>query len=307
MNRFQRSWLLFKSSLAIIARNPKLLMFPIVIFICTSVILFFFLAPPLLRPTGHSYLSAEHWQTISHSLFTSSDAPGGQGASAGFTRGALAYGVFLYFVAMLLATFFNVAFFHEILAALSGEAVSLARGLRFALGRWQAILTWTLFAGLVGLIIKLIEQRLELVGRILARLIGLAWSVAAVFAIPVIVRQQQSANPLAVLRTSAECLKRTWGEALLGYVGLTFANTLALVGSLLVLGGAIAASVLLNNFWILAFVGVVWLLSLFAFSYVASVASQVYKGALYLYAAEGAVAQPYSQEMLDQAWKFKKR
>jgi hypothetical protein len=37
-----------------------------------------------------------------------------------------------------------------------------------------------------------------------------------------------------------------------------------------------------------------------------SVASQVYKGALYLYAAEGIVVEPYSQEMLEMAWKFKK-
>ena len=30
------------------------------------------------------------------------------------------------------------------------------------------------------------------------------------------------------------------------------------------------------------------------------------KGALYLYAAEGIIPAPYSQEMLDMAWKFKK-
>jgi hypothetical protein len=32
----------------------------------------------------------------------------------------------------------------------------------------------------------------------------------------------------------------------------------------------------------------------------------VYKGALYLYAAEGVIAEPFSKEMLDVAWKFKK-
>jgi hypothetical protein len=35
-------------------------------------------------------------------------------------------------------------------------------------------------------------------------------------------------------------------------------------------------------------------------------AGQIYKGALYLYAANGLVSEPYSQEMLDSAWKFKK-
>ena len=44
-------------------------------------------------------------------------------------------------------------------------------------------------------------------------------SVAAVFAIPVIIRREDS-NPLAVLRDSAGILKRTWGESLVGFVGL---------------------------------------------------------------------------------------
>src|SRR6266436_5498241 len=81
MSKFQRSWLLFKSSLSIIARNKQLLVFPIVIFVCTVVIVLFFLAPPLLRPTGYSYLSAQHWQAIYHSIFTQSANAGGQGGS----------------------------------------------------------------------------------------------------------------------------------------------------------------------------------------------------------------------------------
>jgi len=207
---------------------------------------------------------------------------------------------------MFFATFFNVAFYNEILAALSGQTVSIGRGIKFACTRWKAVLMWTLFAGLVGLIIKAIEQRLEVVGRILARFIGLAWSIASVFVIPIIVREEQGANPLNLLKKSAGILKRTWGEALIGYAGLAFANTLILLGSVGLLMGALVVSFALENFWFIAITGVLWLFALLAWSYVTSVASQVYKGALYLYAAEGVVAEPYNQEMLDMAWKFKK-
>jgi len=93
---------------------------------------------------------------------------------------------------------------------------------------------------------------------------------------------------------------------LIGYVGLTFANTLIAIGSLVLLVGALFASIALNNYWLIAMTGVLWLFTMFAWAYLTSVASQVYKGALYLYAAEGVVAEPYSQEMLDMAWKFKK-
>ena len=307
MNKLQRSWRLLRSSLSVIGRNKELLVFPIVVFTCTLVIVLFFLAPPLLRPTGYSYGSAEHWQAISHSLFRPSTVANAQQSSqATFTPAALAYLALLYLLAMFIATFCNVAFYHEILAALSGQTVSISRGLKFAATRLRAILFWTLFAGLIGLIIKAIEERLALVGRIIGRLIGLAWSVAAVFAIPVIVREERNANPLAVLQKSAGILKRTWGEALIGYVGLTFANTLIAIGSFILLMGVLALSVVLGSYWLMAIVGVVWLLTLFAWAYVTAVASHVYRGALYLYAAEGIVAEPYDREMLDQAWKFKK-
>jgi hypothetical protein len=307
MSKFRRSWLLFKSSLSIIARNKQLLVFPIMIFTLTCVIFLFFLAPIALQPTGHSYAQAEHWQAIGHSLFThSAAAADSQRSEIGFTPLAVAYLVFLYFVAMFFATFFNVAFYNEILAALSGQPVSIARGLKFAGTRAKAILMWTLFAGLVGLLIKIIEQRLELVGRLIARFLGLAWSIAAVFVIPIIVREEQSANPVNLLRRSADILKRTWGEALIGYVGLSFANALIAIASLVLLIGALFASIALNNYWIIALGGLLWLLAMFAWSYLTSVASQVYKGALYLYAAEGVIPEPYNREMLDLAWKFKK-
>ncbi|MBI4327523.1 MAG: hypothetical protein HY674_20000 [Chloroflexi bacterium] len=307
MSKFRRSWLLFKSSVWVIARNKKLLVFPIVICACTVVIALFFIAPAVLRPTGYGYVQAEHWQAIGHSLLIVSEDPASRSQTAvGLTPAAMAYLAFLYFMSMFTATFFNVAFYSEILAALSGEAVSIGRGLKFACTRWKSILMWSLFAGLVGLIIKALEEKFQVAGRFVARLIGLAWSVAAVFVIPVIVREEQSVNPVHTLRKSAGVLKRTWGEALIGYAGLTFGNLLIGVGSLALLGGALAASIVWSNFWIIAVTGAVWLLAIVAWSYLTGVASQVYKGALYLYAAEGVVADPYNREMLDSAWKFKK-
>ena len=159
---------------------------------------------------------------------------------------------------------------------------------------------------MVGLIIRQMEQRLSFVGRIIARFIGMAWSIAAVFVIPIIVREEQNANPVAMLKRSAGILKRTWGKALIGYVGLNLAGGLLLVASLVLLLGAVVGSIMLNNYWLIAIVGVLWLVTIFALSYLMTVAGQIFKGALYLYAAEGVVPEPYSQEMLDSAWKFKK-
>jgi Family of unknown function (DUF6159) len=303
MNRFERSWLLFRSSLMVIVRNKELLIFPIVISISTLVILLFFLAPAALWPTGHSYLSWDHWQSLGHTFFTKT---GGGSNQIAFSPVAGVYLVFLYLVSMFVATFFNVAFYHEILEALSGRPVSLGRGLKFACSRWKAILMWALFAGMVGLLIKAIEQKFEIVGRITARLIGVAWSIASVFVIPIMVHDEETANPFGLLKKSAGILKRAWGEGLIGYIGIGALNAVVMVVSMAVVVAATVVSAKLNNFWLMgAAIGgeVVFLL---LWSYLMNVASLVFKGALYLYAAEGTVSAPYDQQLLDSAWKFKR-
>ncbi|HEU5396833.1 MAG TPA: DUF6159 family protein [Verrucomicrobiae bacterium] len=307
MNRFTRSWLLFKTSLAIMAGNKKLVAFPIVTFFLTILIVLFFLAPVALRPTGDSYGSSQHWRTITQSLFVQTTDANGHVTHSGLSPVAVFYLAVMYFVSMFLATFFNVAFYHEIFAALSGETVSIKRGLQFATTRWKAIFLWAVFAGAVGLLIRQIEERMGLVGRIIGRFIGIAWSVASVFVVPLIVADEQNVNPVSTLKNSAGILRKTWGEGLIGYVGVNLFNGLVFLAALIVLAGAIIVSATSHNYWLIGVVAPVWLLLVVSLSYLSSVASQIYKGALFLYAANGVAPEPYSQEMLDSAWKFKKQ
>ena len=303
MNRFTRSWILFKSSLAIMRQNPQLVIFPVVISGFTVMIVLFFLLPVTFRPTGYPYSSIQHWQAVSHWLFKSSTDANGNSTGV-LSPAAMGYLVFMYFVSMFFATFFNVAFYHEILAALKGDSVSIARGLRFACTRWKAVLMWTLFAGIVGLIIKQIEERMGIVSRIVGRLIGIAWSIASVFVIPIIV-QDGTANPLVMLKTSAGILKETWGESLVGFVGIRLISGVISILLMGILLGAFVASVALKNYWIIGIAAPLWFLAVVILSYLAGVAGKIYRGALYLYAMEGVICEPYDQEMLDSAWKFR--
>lgn len=297
--------MLFKSSLNVILKNKELLIFPIVTTLATIVIFLFFFAPAVLWPTGHSYFSEEHWRALGNFYFHPAQVRGHDGFAP--TPFAVVYVVFLYFLSMFVATFFNVAFYNEILAALNGDAVSLSRGLRYASSRWKAILMWAAFAGLVGLIIKAIERRgNNIIASITARVIGVAWSIASVFVIPIIVREAETNNPLTLLKKSAGTLKQTWGEGLIGYIGIGAINSIVSVLSLILVVGAGFISAQLHNFWLLGIVVAVWLVSMVIWSYVLNVAGLVYKGALYLYAAEGIVAAPYDQEMLNSAWRYKK-
>jgi len=287
--------------------NKKLLIFPLLSSIFTLAVLVCVVSPVAFLDTGHGLSQVEHWKAVSQKLFVANTVENGEGSTTRLTPKplAMAIGAGVYLLSMFLATFFNVAFFHQILAALRGHTVSVNNGFRFALSRIQAILLWSLFAGAIGLIIKALEEKVDLLGKIILRLVGAAWSVASVFVIPVLIMEGDK-NPVNVLRKSASTLKKTWGESLAGYVGLQMSGMIALFVSLVLLGGGITASIAFHSFWIFAVALVLWVFLLMAFSYLTNVASQVYKCALFVYASEGSIPQPFNSELLEMAWKMKK-
>jgi hypothetical protein len=318
ITKFQQSWQLFKTSIAVTLRHRKLLWFPLIATFLTALIALIFLAPIIipaaLHPTGFHLNQKEHWAALCDYYLPQAAinaklqhrAPAPDAPVTHITPLISACVPVIYFVSMFLATFFNVAFYSEIIQALNGRGVSFRRGLSLARSRLPSILAWTLLAGAVGWIIRKIEERLPFAGRIVMGLIGMAWSVAAVFVIPVIIQEQPMRNPIKILRQSALTLKRTWGEGLIGYVGFSAGSAVIFMCSLLPLLLAVGIAVLLKSIWFTAIVGVVWLIGLFFLAYVSNVASQVYRCALYIYAAEGVVPEPYNQDLLDRAWKVKK-
>ena len=316
MSRFKRSWLLLKISLRVIFQNKKLLIFPVIISVLTLGILLFFLAPVALRPTGYAYTESKHWEKVGSGLFEKTETgrstivtQNGVSHSSKvqwhISREAALYGVFMYFAAMYFATFFNVAFYHEILAALRGQPVSITRGMLYACKCWHAVLLWTLLASVVGVIIRVIEERLGFIGRIIAGIVGTVWSVASIFVVPAIAYDPKVVNPFRLLRESANSLRQTWGETLIGYVGVSFGHFLILLLSIIPMTAAAIAAAWWQNFWIIAVAVVVWIALLSCWGYLTSVASQVYKGALYLYATERTLPAGYDEDLLGLAWKHR--
>ena len=226
-DKLYRSWQLFRRSVLVIQQNPMLLIFPVVTGLLTAGIALFFLAPVGLMIFVPHWVAGTkvHWLADSFGFLRFHPGPSSSIYIQPVGTAILA-GVYL--VNMFLATMSSVAFNHEILEALSGRPVSIVRGLEAACSRWKSILLWSLLAGVVGLLIRAVEQRLAFVGRLVAGLIGLAWSVAAIFAIPILARETVFSNPFTILTKSAETIKRTWGEMLTGYAGMKGTNLLVL-------------------------------------------------------------------------------
>ncbi len=321
MNKIKRSGKLLKAAFAVLLREKKLLLFPFIASGLVIVIAFFYIAPIALYPTGHSYLSSAHWSALGEMLFKPAHHTPGQPMMVGKTGVMVAlsshwwtapFFALMYFTSMFFAMFCNVAFYHEIMQALNGEAVSVRRGFRFALTRWRAVLLWSLFAGLVGYLINAIEQRVGILGRLITGFIGMAWSVACIFIIPVLVREEQTANPLKLIRSSVGTLKRSWGELIIGFVGLELAfGFIFMTVLLLVIIGAGAAGFYLGFHFHLHYmlilcagVGAMLLIAL-PLSWISGVVNCVYRCALYIYATEGVVPGAFDKELLDSAWKVK--
>lgn len=311
MSKLDRSWELFGRAIQVIRENKGLLLFPILTTCSTLVLLLCFLIPIAYWSAGSQIWrdlnGPGRWDTILN-LWQSwgSHRPVGHATAPAHANGA-GYALFalVYLVSMFQATFFNVAFYSQILNALNGRPVSVSAGLRVALARWKAILAWSLFTGAVGIVIRTLEERMSFVGRLILGYVGMAWSVATVFVVPVIVREQDGANPVQLVKVSAGALRRTWGESLIGYLGLQVGAGILFMFSLLFLGLGIYLSYALLSLWLAGIIGGLWLACVFAFAYACTVADLVYRGALFVYATEGVVPGPFDQAQMDMAWKVK--
>jgi hypothetical protein len=319
MNKINRSIRLLKTACQILFREKKLLLFPIIATGLALVIALFFVTPIALYPSGHSYFSLAHWTTIGERISyafsptppsPSQNRPMAIGLYSGLAGGSrvlfqhwwmtLSFAI-VYFTSMFLATFCNVAFYHEIMQALNGRPVSIRRGYQFAKTRWRAVLMWSLLAGLVGYIIRTIEQRVGFLGRIIAGFIGFAWSVSCIFIIPTLVRDTETTNPVKLLRHSAGTLKRTWGEFVVGFVGMNTAVVFVVIPMVICLGIIGGVSHRFSPFMPFVVFGVTFL-TILPLSWIKNVVDSVYRCALFIYATEGVIPGPFDKELLDSAW-----
>jgi len=303
MSRLARSMTLFKTALSVVSSNKRLLMFPVLAFFFTGLLGVAYLCMFAFWPTGAGVFESPHWEAVFARLV---EVPAGEGAEFVPTVLGSIFFIGLYLLSMFAATFFNVAFYSQILNALKHRPVSFSAGIRVAVSRLGAIVLWSLFAGVVGIIISKLEQRFGFVGRWAMRAIGLAWSVASVFVVPMLVMSEEVKNPLKALKSSAKTLKQCWGESLAGYIGIQVGGFIVLLATVFAIGGGVMLGVYFDNFAIAGAVVGLGIVLFIGFSYLLSVASNVFRGALYLYATEGQASGTFTPEQMDLAWKHKK-
>jgi Family of unknown function (DUF6159) len=207
--------------------------------------------------------------------------------------------LFLFYLAnYFVIVFFNLALISAASSRLAGGQATINDGLEVAWQRKSKIVQWALLSATVGILLRMIEERTSWLGRLVGRLMGMAWTLASYFVIPVLA--VENVGPAEALQRSSELFRNTWGEELVGgySFGLIF-SLLALPGvGLPFLGrnlgpSGIAAGVALAVlYWILLAI-------------VSAAVQGVFVAALYRYAKTRDVSGGFRLEDFSMAWQPK--
>lgn len=137
---------------------------------------------------------------------------------------------------------FNVALVFAATDRIEGRTPTIGRSLTLAWGRRSVIFRWAVLSAVVGTAIRLLEERLGVLGRVLGFVGGLAWVVATFLVVPVLAFED--VGPIEAVKRSSSILKARFGTIARGGLrfGLLFAGLSIAALVVLFAGVALAAA-----------------------------------------------------------------
>ncbi len=279
-DRISRSWNLAKASASVLREDKELLLFPLVSFgalvlVCAS---FAFPAWRVGLLDGH----------------------GGRGAGA--ARYLVAF--LFYFAQYFVIIFFNAALVGAAMMRLEGGNPTFADGMRIATSRVGVIAGYAAIAATVGVVLRAIQERVGFIGRIVLGLLGVAWSIATFLVVPVLVARKDL-GPVEAVKESAYLLRQTWGENLVGQVGISAAFGFVYLLVLICGGFLFFVSAMGHDVRLFVFALAATVLGLSAAALVHSALSGIYEAALYRYATKGEAVLGFDADALQRAFRAK--
>jgi hypothetical protein len=227
--------------------------------------------------------------------------------SAGGESGAVSMigALLFYVVAYFITLFFNTALVGAAMMRMDGENPTLGDALRIAMQRAGRIFGYACIAATVGLLLRSLEERVGWLGQIMIKLIGVGWTLATFLVVPIIVTRD--VGPVEAVRESAELLRRTWGENIIGNVGLGLVFGLGYFGLALVGVLALLAAIQAGNAVVVGLVSLLGALAFFTLAALHATMQGVYSAALYRYATEHTTPLPgFGPDLLEHAFGPKK-
>ncbi|MBN8728039.1 MAG: hypothetical protein J0H15_10115 [Xanthomonadales bacterium] len=279
MGRFARSWALVKASAAVLRSDRKLMVFPLLSTLALIIVAASFLVPlafsGVLQDVEGDAAPAWAWPL----LFV------------------------FYLVQYFVIFFFNAALVAAARIRLDGAAPGVRDALRIAAAHWRPILGYAAIAATVGLVLRAIQERVGFLGRWIAGLLGLAWTVATFLVVPVLVNE--NLGPVDAIRRSTEHLRRTWGENLIGNGGLGLVFGLVIMIWAMAGVAAVIALAVTGHAALAVATAVLATAGLMLLVLVQSALQGIYAAALHRYAETGDAGLGFGNELAADAFRLK--
>lgn len=283
--KFARSWALMKASAAVLRSDKSLLVFPLLSGLCTLLV-----AASFLIPVGMMVLGGAH---------------AGQDFQERMSVGSYLLLFVFYLVQYVVIIFFQTALTGVALMHLRGQPTSMRIGLALARRKLPQIFGYALIAATVGLLLRMIEERLGSIGRLVMGFVGLAWTVASFLVVPVLA--SRDVGPVDAVKESVELLKRSWGENLIGNGGIGFVFGLMMLLAALVSAALIGGAMAMQSLVAIVLAVVIVVVGLILLGLLQSSLQGIYAAALYRYAEAGEASIGFDQALLQQAFAPKKK
>lgn len=227
--------------------------------------------------------------------------------------------VVFYAIVYLALTFSSIYFGAILMAGLlqrfKGETPTISSAFSAVKTHTLPLLWFSVLTGMIGYILQAIEERVPLAGRIATWIAGAAWSVASMFAIPVIISSNENIGPFRATRQSAKIIQQTWGETAILSVGLGLVSLVSVVAYMVMIGMiGFLASIVLNatsadvliysiSYGAIGFVGFIGFIGVML---LVSLLSDVVKAAIFHYATTGEAPEGFEREILRASFSVKK-
>ena len=278
--RLTNSWELVKASWRVLLADKELMIFPVVAFFASLVVMVTFAVPTVLAG-------------VLDSAVTNGDV------------GVFSYVVaFLFYVVMYFVTiFFNSALVGAAMIRLEGGDPTVRDGFRIAFSKLGTIFGYAVIAATVGVILRTISERSGTLGRIVVSLVGFVWNIATFLVVPVLV--VENVGPLDAVKRSANLLKQTWGEQIAGNLSVGVIFGLITFGVILLGIPLVILAVLSGSVVVVVTAVLLILLLIMLISLVSSTLSGIYTAAVYRYATTGDTGGYFDANMVKDAFKLK--
>jgi hypothetical protein len=273
MGRIGYTFAMMRSSWEVLKKDKELLLFPLLSGFCCLLVMLSFALPMLLTDYN---IPAENATTQQKAL-------------------GIAILFMYYFINYFVIIFFNSAIVACAIYRMRGGNPDFFTGFNAAAARLPQILGWAFVSATVGLLLRMLQNRRNKLGRILIGLIGMAWSIATFLVIPVLVVERK--GPIEAVKSSMALLKKTWGHQLIGNFGFGLIFfLLSLIGIVPIALGVMSSLMFLKV--LLIILGVTYLITL---ALVQSALQTIFQAALYLYAHDGIAPEGFAADDLQSA------